>query len=304
VKTGLKGVVTENWGLKVVSLLIASLLWLLVVSENQSEEHFKASLSLVNIPEELVITGGVPQYINVRIVGPRTIVSNVRQRKLGVTLDLGGMQSGTSTYEILPKRFAMPHGVEVIDISPSKVTLQSDKKARKMLRVKPRFTGTPKEGFEVAEARVVPEEVEVEGAERALQVFREIPTEVVDIDGIDGSMARETALVPPDPTFRLIDHQQVKVEVDVREMMGERAFTQVVVTLPAGRFTARPAKIEVRLGGNLTVLSRLNAADILVTVARGATPDGPVKLEVLAPEGTEVLSVTPEEVLLTPTENP
>ncbi len=111
-KTGLKGVVTENWGLKVVSLLIASLLWLLVVSENQSEEHFKASLSLVNIPEELVITGGVPQYINVRIVGPRTIVSNVRQRKLGVTLDLGGMQSGTSTYEILPKRFGLPHGVE------------------------------------------------------------------------------------------------------------------------------------------------------------------------------------------------
>jgi hypothetical protein len=164
--------------------------------------------------------------------------------------------------------------------------------------VKPRFTGTPKEGFEVAETRVFPEDIEVEGAERALQVFRELPTEIIEIEGIDGSMAREVALVPPDPTFRLIDAERVKVEVDVREMLGERSFTQVAVTLPTAEYVTRPDRVEVRLGGNLTVLSRLSAEDILVTLGEAGKPGAPVKLKVLAPDGTQVLSLIPEEVLL------
>ena len=83
-----------NWGLKLVSLLIAFLVWFFVVGQEQREEHFKFRLLLEHTPETLVVTSRVPETVNVRLLGPRTLLSNVRARVLSVPLDLSGMQQG------------------------------------------------------------------------------------------------------------------------------------------------------------------------------------------------------------------
>jgi len=103
-----RGLFADNWGLKLVSLLCASLVWLFVVGQEQREEYFKVRLVLTNTPEDLVIVSRVPEYIGVRLVGSRSILSNVRARMLSVSLDLDGMQEGVSSFEILPARLGLP----------------------------------------------------------------------------------------------------------------------------------------------------------------------------------------------------
>jgi YbbR domain-containing protein len=298
----LRDMLLENWGLKLVSLLCAFLIWLFVVGQEQREEHFKIRLMLSNTPDQLAVVSRVPEFINVRLVGPRSILNTVRSHMLSVSLDLTGMQEGTSSYEILPSRLGLPRGVEVADISPSVVTLQADRKARKMLRIKPRLSGTPATGFEVAEVRVAPEEIEIEGAERPLKAAREISTEIVDIANLEGNFLRTVALAPPDPSFRPTSSKSVRLEVLVREMKGERGFVQVTVRPPGPGWIVRPMTVSVRLKGNLTVLSRLSSKDISARVRwEGKTaPPGPVPVEVTAPPDTEFLSVLPAEVHLIP----
>ncbi|TLN17668.1 YbbR-like domain-containing protein, partial [bacterium] len=56
---------TENMGLKIVSLLTAILLWMFVIGEKQSDVQITVPLSLTNLPVDMVITSRVPSSVNV-----------------------------------------------------------------------------------------------------------------------------------------------------------------------------------------------------------------------------------------------
>ncbi len=295
----LRDAFTENWGVKLVSLLIACILWTWVMSGEQSEEHFKIPLRLANTPEEVVVLSQVPEYISVRLVGPRPLLSTARSATLNYTLDLTGMQPGTSTYEILSARMGIPPGLEVVAKSPQELTLQADNKVTKSLTIKPIYKGVPAEGFEVAEVLVNPAEVEIEGAERHLKALREIATEVVDITGLEGNLSRSVNIAPPDPTLKRTGDDEITIEVVIKEMVGERQFLQVPVKVPKG-FVAKPSTVEIRLGGKLATLGRLRAEDIPVSVYfdSAARARGPAKVMVATPEGLKLIEIMPQEVMV------
>lgn len=288
-----------NWGLKLVSLLSAFLIWFFVVGQEQREEYFKIRLLLENTPEHLVVTSRVPEFISLRLIGPRTLLSNVRARLLTVSLNLSGMQEGTSTYEILPSRLSLPRGVEVADISPAVVTLQGDRKAVRTLRIKPRLIGAPAGGYEISDARVTPAEARVEGAEQVLKSLKEIPTEFVDVTGLEGNLSRKVALAPPEPSLRPLDEKPFVLDVKVREQQGERGFLRVEVQAPPG-WAAKPPVVEVQLSGSLAVLSKLTAKDISAQARPATKGPGSASLEVVAPPGTRVAAIVPAEVRLAP----
>ena len=292
----------DNRGLKLVSLLIALVLWVRVVGSEQNEGNYKVGVVIVNLPKELVLLGNVPQNINVRMTGPRAVMSSLDEKKLNYTLDLTGMQEGATAFEILPSKLGLPRGVEVTQISPSKILLQSDRKVRKRLVVSPRISGTPAQGFSIVSAVVSPADVEVEGGERVLRVLREIPAELVDVSGLAGSLERTVVLSPSDPSIRVIEKTPIRLEVKIRELSGEQSYHHVAVAPPSPRWATRPTFVEVRLKGNLDVLSRLKSGDIEVRASHAgkAQPPGPVPLTVASPPGTIFVSANPAEVLLLP----
>lgn len=298
----LRAAFTENRGLKFVSLLIAIALWMFVVGVDHSEVYMTVPLELTNVPDNVTVVSRAPSEINVRMTGPRTIMASISPKKLTVTLDLQGMQPGINSYEILPSRFGVPQGVDVTDISPSVITLEADRTLTRMVPVKPRIKGTPAEGFEVAEVTVTPHEVELAGAERPLKLAHEVPTEVVDVTGLNGSVARDVVVVLPNPSFKRTDGgKPIRLEVTVRELTVEREFPTVELSAPEPGWTVRPATVEVRLAGNLQLVTRLTAKDVTARpLIMGNPVKGPVPVLVTVPEGVQIIQVIPEEVLLEP----
>ncbi|HSH68724.1 MAG TPA: YbbR-like domain-containing protein, partial [Deferrisomatales bacterium] len=193
-------------------------------------------------------------------------------------------------------------------ISPSVVTLEADRKARRVLPVRPRIKGVPAEGYEVAEMRVDPPQVEIEGAERAVTKLREAPTEIVDVGGLDGGVTRPVQLALPDPTLRPLVQKALQLEIVVREMRAQREFIQVPVELaeapqigpPAWVLT--PGAVDVALEGPLLALSKLKTVDVQVRASLEGLPPGggAVAVTVAVPAGVTVLSATPAEVDLRP----
>lgn len=298
----LRAAFTENRALKFVSLLIAIALWMFVVGVDHSEVYMTVPLELTNVPEKVTVVSRAPGEINVRMTGPRTIMASISPKKLTVTLDLQGMQPGINSYEILPARFGVPQGVDVTDISPSVITLEADRTLTRMVPVKPRIKGTPAEGFEVSEVIVTPREVELTGAERPLKLAHEVPTEVVDVTGLDGSVARDVVVALPDPSFKRTDGDTpIHMEVTVRELTVEREFPTVELAPPAPGWMVRPATVEVRLSGSLQLVSRLTAKDVTARpLVAGNLVKGTVPVIVTVPEGVGVIQVIPSEVLLEP----
>lgn len=299
----LRGLLFENWGLKLLSLAFAVILWLFVVGEKRSEVSLSVPLELTRVPSDMVIVSPVPEAIRVRLNGPRPLIAAVNPDNLAVTLDLEGVQPGISAFEILPSRLDLPRGIDVTYISPSVVTLEADRKVQVVLPVKPRLRGTPAEGFEVAGVRVDPDRVEVEGAERILRQLKEVPTEVVDVSGLEGGVARPVTLVMPDPAVKPVDKAPVRLAVEVREVHAEREFLRVPVAVPAPGWRATPPAVDVKVAGSLRTLTPLTGRDVTAAVDPFVQPPpGPVPVRVGVPSAVEVVEVRPEAVALEPVE--
>jgi len=297
----LRGVFLENWGLKLLSLAFAVLLWMFVVGENRSEVSLSLPLELTRVPQNMVVVSRVPEAIRVRLNGPRSLLAGVNPGQLVVRLDLDGVQPGISGFEILPSRLDLPRGIEVTYIAPSVITLEADVKSRKVVPVKARLRGTPAEGFEVVGVRTDPAELEVEGAERAVRQLKELPTDMVDVAGLDGSVARPVEMAYPDPSLRAVNKKAVRVEVTIQEMRGEREYIQIPVALPGLGLRASPPVVNVKVEGTLRAVSRVAAKDLAVKVEPfgEAHPVGPVRVVASAPADVRVLSVEPNLVQVT-----
>ncbi len=297
----LRAFVLENWGLKLLSLAFATLLWMFVVGEKRAEVTLSVPLELVRVPEDRVIVSPVPEAIRVRLNGPRTLLATIDPEKLTVSLDLQDIRPGISAFEILPSRLNLPRGIDVTYISPSVVTLEADRKVRRVLPVKPRIRGTPAEGFEVAAVKVEPAEVEVEGAERVLRGLGEIPTAVVDVTGLDGTFSRPVPLVMPDPTVKPVGNETVKLTVEIREVVAEREFLEIPVPPPAPGWTIMPPTVTVRLRGSVRRLAKIASDQVRVRLEPAAEPaPGPARVLADVPPGVEVVAVEPGVVELVP----
>lgn len=287
----------DNWGLKVLSLTFAALLWMFVVGEKRSEMSLAVPLELTGVGDNVVVVSRLPDAVRVRVNGPRTLLGDINAQQLSVVLDLRGVQPGTATFENLASRIKLPKRIEVTYISPSSVSLEVDLKARRSLKVRPRIKGDPSRGFEIVEVRAVPEEVELEGAEKVLERLGEVPTEVVDISGLEGNVSRPVELALPDPSLRRISRETVRIEVDVREQRIQREFFQIPVTAEEG-WNASPPTVDVEVEGGARRVLALTPADFRARVEipgkTGSRSHAPVVVEV--PPGARLLAVKPETV--------
>jgi YbbR domain-containing protein len=206
----------QDWRLKLFSLFLATILWIFIVGERRSEITLSVPLELTEVPKNLVILSRVPEMALVRLSGPRTLLSGINPQQLSVALNLGGFQPGVYTFENLASRVKLPKRIEVTYISPSAVTLEIDTKAARRVPVRPRIKGKPASGFEVESVRADPAEVEVEGGANLVASLQEIPTEVVDITGLQSSIRRPVELALPNPTLRRLSKSPEYVEVEIR----------------------------------------------------------------------------------------
>jgi YbbR domain-containing protein len=165
----------------------------------------------------MVITNRVPEAIRVRLSGPRTVLAGINPQRLSVALGLEGIQPGISTFENLGSRIELPKRIDVTYASPSSISVEADVKVRKALRVRARIKGEPMAGKQIADIRTDPVEVEVEGAEKILRRLAEVPTEVVDVTGLEESITRPVELALPDPSLRRVSRDTVRLAVVLKE---------------------------------------------------------------------------------------
>ncbi|MBI5016391.1 MAG: hypothetical protein HZB55_13000 [Deltaproteobacteria bacterium] len=288
----------ENWGSKVLAFVLATLLWMYVVGEKRSEVSLSVPLELTGVPASMVIVNRVPETVQVRLSGPRTLLVALTPQQLSVALDLSAIQPGTTTFGNLPARMKLPKRIDVTYVSPSVITLDADTKARKRLPVKLRVKGEPAPGYRVVEVGVDPAEVEIEGSARVLKSLEEVSTQVLDIHGAEETQTRPVDLSLPDPTLRRVSKVPVVAQVTVEEQRGEREFARVPVVLPGRRWVAAPASVDVLVAGGTVTLGRLGPADVSATVESEGKPlaKGTHRVTVQTPAGVEVLSISPRAV--------
>ena len=116
--------------IKVLSGVLALILWAVVTWERPAERRFSVPLRLVNLPAGLMATGSVPQAVDVIVSGPRLPVMLLASGSIALDLDLAGAGEGVTTFPGLDRRLTLPDNLRVVRISPALIEVRLAKQAK------------------------------------------------------------------------------------------------------------------------------------------------------------------------------
>jgi hypothetical protein len=115
---------TFDWGLKLLSLAIAMLLWSAYHSEPTVEMSYQGPLEFRNVPSNLEIAGDFPPSVHVRVRGSSTVLRQITPGSLAVVVDLRDAVPGERVLHLSPAMIDPPLGAVVVLISPSEIRLR------------------------------------------------------------------------------------------------------------------------------------------------------------------------------------
>jgi len=296
---------TSNLALKAVSLLLAVLLWFAIAAEKTSEIGQSVTLEFQNIPRDLELTGEPVDAIEVRLRASPGIIQRLGPGDVTARIDLGGATEGERIVHLSAETIRVPFGVRVVKISPAMITLQLERTTVATIRVQPRISGTPAEGYEVGETVADPPQVRVAGPMTRIGKVGTAYTEPLHVEGARTSVTESVNLGLDDPLLRFQDAPRAKVTVHVREVLMHTTLAGLPVTVRGGSgIGVRPAKVEVTVVGPRSVIARLRPEDVRPWIDASGERSGtsaPIAVE-LAPglAGVSVEKVNPAEALLRP----
>lgn len=204
---------TQNWGLKLISLAFAVVLWFFVMGESRMEVTHVVPLEYVRLPKGLMIANEVPSSIAVRISGPRTLQVNLNPSDISLKVDLFDLQAGVTSFKRLEESLNLPSGLKITRISPSFVDVKLERVRERDVPVRVVLIGQPVAGFVVKETRSVPDTVMVSGAESELKGVSEVVTDDVDISSVQESFSQTVALSYSGIYTSLKDTKAVDIQV-------------------------------------------------------------------------------------------
>lgn len=207
--------ITKNPTLKIISLILAIILWVFVKSKSGGELGLVVPLEFYRVPPNLIVTQVTDEAINVRINGSFMQLQRLPARQVRARIDLSRARPGTNSFDILPDNFNISKGLDITQISPSSVKVELDRVMDKMVHVEPVVRGTPARGYHVTKISVDPPYINLQGARSQLADLKEVLTEEVDISNIKDTVAVEVPLRIADLRLKKGVKRTVAITVEV-----------------------------------------------------------------------------------------
>ena len=214
----------RHLGLKLLSVALAVLLWMVVSGEETVERGLRVPLELQQVPAGLELLGEVPATVDVRVRGASGTLSRVGTGDVVAVLDLHGAQSGRRLFPLTPDQVRVPFGVEVVQVTPSAVAMAFEASASRQVPVVPAVDGRPAPGYVVGPLTADPPSVDVIGPESAVKRATEVLTEPVSVAGARDQVRQSVILGLEDPSLRLKTARSAMVTVQILPAPLERTF--------------------------------------------------------------------------------
>ena len=156
-----------NWGIGLLSLVLAVSLWVYVTDKNNPQRTIRVPgtvpIEVVNVPPDQAVFPPIDQSVTVRARAAANVLDGLQAGDFRATINLADVRSPQATVkvDVVPKD---PH-VEVVDVTPSEVTVQLENVTSRSVPVRAHLVGAPPRGYQAGTPAVEPANVSVTGAE-------------------------------------------------------------------------------------------------------------------------------------------
>ena len=212
----LRNLLSGNLALKLLSLLIAVVLYMAISSQPITEVGLMVPLEYRNIPANLEITSMQAPQVHVRVRGPADVVRRASQTDIIAFIDLAGALAGSHTYDLDHGAVRAPYGLNIVDLYPSQFRLKLEPRSSREVPVAVRLVGAPAVGFQVRGYSVEPSSVRIIGPQSRVDQLATVVTDPVDVSGLSRDTSLDTRIFVPDPQVRLLSRNSVEVMVQIQ----------------------------------------------------------------------------------------
>ncbi|MDD2283326.1 MAG: CdaR family protein [Eubacteriales bacterium] len=287
-----KWFVRNNIGYKLVALFLAIMLWYYVAGQRNPivERIYTVPVTVQSISSDRLLVSPLPE-VRVTAKGMRSIMNGLSKDDFRAYVAVPEQEAGE---RIFPVQVDVPSGVQVVTISPERVTIDLDVLTEKQVPVRVLVRGETAPGFTYKDPSVTPEQVTLKGPGRLLDEITDVQA-VVEVNGAQSDISRQVKVqltTNNDQVTVTPDTVQVQLPVATSGPVKTVALTVAVEGEVAEGFEVKSQSVEpnnLRVTGPQQVMASLQeirTRPVSLSGAQGtisrevdlALPDGVVSL--------------------------
>ena len=304
-KIKLATLVSKEWVLKVISLMLAIVLWYFVGGEDQVNKNVMIPIEIINLPSDLVISNQFKKEIEVTVSGPQSIIQEMSSRAITRQVDLSSATPGTMVIDNDNDHIPVPRGITVQRVQPSSIILSLDKLIQKKFPVTARTVGQVPDGYVLKVLKMDPEVITITGPLTILSQVNELYTKPINLEGMKQSIQLQIPLVLEPAIVELIGQTSVTADLSIGVIMVKKNLDAMEVQAIIGgvKRTIKPKKVNIVANIPKKYLDKNIDPKSLISVTLGEPEaDNSFKVQVVPRAEVElpieILSIVPDRVVL------
>jgi YbbR domain-containing protein len=292
--------ILDNIGSISLALVLAVTIWVVALYQENPPVIgvFEGiPIEVLNVPEGMIILGGVEKEAKVEVRAPRRSWEKLRSNKFLASVDLSGMSAGMHDVEV--QVTCSDKDVEILNVEPSEMSIRLEEFKEREMDVEVRTVGRPAVGYLSKEPVAIPSNVMVSGPSSLVDKVAMVVAQV-NLRDARRDVRRYVSLFPKNAKGDLIkgielNPSTVEVRVPVEQKIGykEVSVRAILSGTEAPGYWISDISVEpstVTVKGSPEAISEMGG--YLETVPldiSGASSDVVEKVALVAPEGISIL---------------
>jgi YbbR domain-containing protein len=206
--------VLHNFWLKVLSLLLATGLWLAISPDQEpAEVALRVPIEFQHMPPDLEISSAIIPEAQIRVRGPERLIRGVRSTDIHAELDLAETKPGERTFDLTAQQVRHQRDLAVVQVVPGQVHLSFDTRLTREVEIHARVTGNFAPGEHIAKVLVEPEKVSITGPRHHVELVDAATTDPIDASETTTQSTFVTNVYVPDALVQVVQPTPVRVTV-------------------------------------------------------------------------------------------
>jgi len=256
----------EDLPLKIISILIAGILWFHSATEKIYIAQRDVILEYQEIPENITFREIPPNKIKVLFEAKGKELIKLYFSKPKIRVNLKEKKEGKEIIKIKEEDLKIRKDIkfEKIILTQNTIILNFEKKESKKVKVKIEYSGKPREGYGIL--KITPEENEIFliGPKSVVEKIDEVKSEEIDVSGKKFSFYDYVKFLPPS-VLTTLSPSSLRVYVEIEEEEKKEVEKNIMVISPENYdVQIEPEKVKIKIKGVKSIIHNLNPEEISV----------------------------------------
>lgn len=209
VKQFVKKYVTSNGRLKILSLVLASMLWFATTYLGESHVTMAIPVQLANLNRSCITRTVDTNEVLVTLNGPLSLLKNIKSGEIALVVDLSKAREGRQILTVRKSDIAVPRGIRVEEVRPDYLVLEVDRTVEKYLQTIVRLDAKLAKEYKIVSW--TPQSVLVEGPKQVLEGRESVETFPINRELLNHGNVIEAQLNTKDLCAKKVKPDTVRV---------------------------------------------------------------------------------------------